>query len=112
MKRTIIFCLIGFLSLFILGIWLTYTYTSNQDNLIIDKLQTTIEEQNKKIDNLVLENSNLEMDLKKAVEKQDSITEISESWIKSICEMSSNGYFIDTYTAIAIYHNRLRTGFK
>lgn len=112
MKRTILYCLIGFLSLFILGIWLTYTYTSNQDNLIIDELQTTIEEQNKKIDNLVLENTNLEMDLKKAVEKQDSITEISESWIKSICEMSSNGYLIDTYTAIAIYHNRLRTGFK
>ena len=112
MKKSILFCLIGFLLLFILGIWLTYTYTSNQDNRIIDELQTSIEEQNKKIEDLTFENSNLEMELKKAVEKQDSITEISESWIKSLCEMSSNGYSIDTYTAIAIYHNRLRTGFK
>ena len=112
MKKTIIFSLIGFLSLFILGIWLTYTYISKQDNRIIDELQTTIEEQKKKIEDLAFENSNLEMELKKAVEKQDSITEISESWIKSLCEMSSNGYSIDTYTAIAIYHNRLRTGFK
>ena len=112
MKKTIIFCLIGFLSIFILGIWLTFTYTSNQDNRIIDELQTTIREQNNKIENLVYENSNLEMELKKAVEKQYSITEISESWIKSLCEMSLNGYSIDTYTAIAIYHNRLRTGFK
>jgi len=62
--------------------------------------------------NLNFEKSNLEIKLRNAVEKQDSITEISEAWIKSLCEMSSKGITIDTYTAIGIYHNRLRIGFK